>query len=136
MDSMSHRILISDTQVASRRMLRFAMNMKGGEIHECAGVDATVAALAAQCFDLLLVSLYPRDTESNLLLEQLSERVRQEALPVILIGDNVLRADFALHHWRGTTWLDRPFRVSDLLNLADSILSTPAVRPGQGKGRV
>ena len=132
---MSRRILISDTQVASRRMLRFAMDMKGGEVHECAGADATVAALTAQCFDLLLVSLYPRDHESNLLLEQLPEHVSRDALPVILLGDNVLRADFDIHQWRGTAWLDRPFRVSELLNLVDCILSTPAVCPGQGKGR-
>ncbi len=130
---MSCRILISDTQVASRRMLRFAMDMKKCEVLECADLDETMAMLAAHRVDLLLVSLYPWDSEGYSVLEQIHERFKQNPLPVLLIGDTVLRAGFDVYRWRGTAWLDRPFRVSELMNLVDSILSFPAGHPGPGK---
>ncbi len=132
---MSRRILISDTQVASRRMLQFAMQLKQCEVLECAGTDETMDLLSAHRVDLLLVSLYPWDGEGYSVLERICERFKQNPLPVLLIGDTVLRAGFDVNRWRGTAWLDRPFRVSELMNLVDSILNIPASPPEFGKGR-
>jgi DNA-binding response OmpR family regulator len=119
---MSFCILISDAQTASRRMLRFAMDLKGGKILECAGGDGTMALLEEHRVDLLLLSLYPRPAEGDGVLEKLREHCCRTSLPVILIGDTVLRGGFDSSRWCATAWLDRPFRVSELLTLVDSIL--------------
>ena len=118
-------ILISDTQMASRRMLRFALQFKEAEIVECAGADETRALLETRPVELLLVGLYPREGDGFALLERLATRSLPPALPVILVGDTLLRAEYAARLWCGSAWLDRPFRVSELLSLVDGIFSRP-----------
>lgn len=126
-------VLISDNQMASRRMLRFAMDLKGCEVLECADADEIQALLAKHRVDLLLVSLYPQDDSGYTVLGRVKEAFGPEALPVILIGDVVLRGEFDSRLWDRAAWLDRPFRVSELMNLVDSILNSPsgvAEKPG------
>lgn len=120
---MPHRILISDAHMANRRMLHFAMNLKGCEVLECADAARIPALLQQRRIDLVLVSLYPHESEGYTVLETLQEQFTPETLPVVLIGDTVLRAEFDTRLWRGRAWLDRPFRVSELMNLVDGILS-------------
>jgi len=124
-------ILISDTQMASRRMLRFALELKGAEVLECAAVEETLAILEARQVDLLLVSLYPREREGYILLEQIKERAVTAMLPVVLVGDEMLRAEAGAQLWRGVAWLDRPFRVSELMALVDGIFSKQPALPDE-----
>lgn len=112
-------ILISDTHVANRRMLYFAMNLKGCEILECADADGIVEILARRQVDLLLVSLYPNESGGYEVLEKLEISPFAKQLPAIIIGDEVLRAECDPGLWRGRAWLDRPFRVSELMNAVD-----------------
>ncbi|GEM_PF-6913785 len=118
-------ILISDTQLANRRMLRFAMNLKGCEVIESADADEVLAIMRQQRVDLLLVSLYPHERDGYGVLEKLRDEYSPDRLPVILIGDMVLRSDFDPLLWCGRAWLDRPFRVSDLMSLVDDIVGQP-----------
>jgi len=119
----THRILISDAHMANRRMLRFAMDLKGCEVLECADAEEVPALLQQHRIDLILVSLYPQESAGYATLERLHEHFIPETLPVILIGDIVLRGEFDTRLWRGRAWLDRPFRVSELMSMVDCILS-------------
>lgn len=126
---MTHRILISDAHMANRRMLRFAMDLKGCEVLECADAGEIPAMLQQHRIDLVLISLYPHESEGYAVLETLQEQFTPETLPVILIGDTVLRAEIDTRLWRGRVWLDRPFQVSVLMNLVDGILSQSWILP-------
>ena len=126
---MTHRVLISDAHMANRRMLHFAMDLKGCEVLECVDAGETPAILQQYRIDLVLISLYPHENEGYAVLEVLQEHFTPETLPVILIGDAVLRAEFDTSLWRGRAWLDRPFQVSVLMNLVDGILSQSRILP-------
>lgn len=108
-------------------MLRFALQFKGAEVLECADVDETLALLEARQLELMLVSFYPREQEGYVLLEKMRERVVTAVPPLILVGDAVLRAECRAQLCHGIAWLDRPFRVSDLLSLVDGIFSRQPV---------
>lgn len=120
---MTHRVLISDAHMANRRMLHFAMELKGCEVLECVEAGEIPAILQQHRIDLILISLYHHESEGYAVLETLQEYFTPETLPVILIGDTVLRAEFDTRLWYGRAWLDRPFQVSVLMTLVDGILS-------------
>jgi DNA-binding response OmpR family regulator len=107
--------------MASRRMLRFALGLKGCEVLESGDLDESLALLEKRRIDLLLVSLYAQDPFGSGLLEYLSAARVTAALPVILVGDSLLRTEYQETLWRGTAWLDRPFRVSELMGLVDNL---------------
>jgi len=118
-------ILISDAHMANRRMLRFAMDLKGCEVLECTEAEELPAIFQRHRINLVLVSLYPQESAGYATLEKLHAYFTPETLPVIMIGDIVLRAEFDKRLWNGRAWLNRPFRVSELMALVDSILSQP-----------
>lgn len=126
---MTRCILINDSQMASRRMLRFALQLKGCEIIESSDSDESLALLKERRIDLLLVSLYPKERVGYALLEQLSESLVKVMPPVILVGDRILRADYGIDLWRATAWLERPFRVSELMTLVDTLFNQQPFLP-------
>ena len=123
-------ILIADMHMASRQMLRFALELKGWKAVDADSAPPALELLAEGGFGLILISLYPGESVGRTVLEGLCDPGRSSALPVILIGDPMLRVEFAALLWRATAWIDRPFRVSELTALVESVLKRGAGTAG------
>lgn len=115
-------VMIIDSQIVTRRMLRFAMELQG---HRIVDVDDLSAALVELCkgdnIDLLIVGLNTPDDENCELIRRIRQQEALDNLPILVVGDKRLASCRAEMVIGNSTWLNRPFRISELHGVAECL---------------
>ena len=107
-------VLIVDRQVATRRMLRFALEIQDVRIAEADGAAAALALLERGQIDLMIIGFENPDEENVGIIDQVRGRDGLEELPILLVSDRRHRAFRNLRELGRCAWLDKPFRVTDV----------------------
>lgn len=106
--------LIVDCQVATRRMLRFALELQGLRIAEADSAVAALAILEREQIDLMVVGFENPVDEHVEIIDFARNRPGLANLPILLVGDPQHRSFRNLRELGCCAWLDKPFRAADV----------------------
>ena len=120
---MPKTVLLIDSQMAARRMLRFAMELYEYRVVELADASGAQAALTGNCPDLLVIGINASDAGQQTLLSQLRQQPAFALLPVLLVGENRCRPRWDLRTIGNCAWLDKPFCMGEFHHLVDTLLA-------------
>ena len=130
-------VVLTDSQIVLKRMLRFAMELQGYRVVDTDDAAGAQAALAGDHCDLLVAGVYPDREETRALISAVRCQPQHDSLPILLVGEPQLRADWDLRAIGTCAWLDKPFRMGELHALVESLLrgmTLPPSRPAAQAG--
>lgn len=126
---MNKTVVVIDRHVASRHMLRFALEMQAYKVVEVEDVAGAYAVLSIRNPDLLVIGIGPSAAEHRDLVGELRRNPEMNGLPILLVGEDPLKETWDLRGIGNCSWLNRPFRVGELHSLVESLLGN-ALMPG------
>jgi DNA-binding NtrC family response regulator len=130
---MTKAVLLIDSQMATRRMHRFAMELLEYRVVELDNQAGVLAELSGSCPELLILGVNADDAGRQNLLSQLRQQPAFDALPVLLIGEDHLRSNWDLRAIGHCAWLNKPFRIGELHDQVATLMAP--VFPPLGQGR-
>jgi DNA-binding NtrC family response regulator len=122
---MSKTVLLMDSQLTSRRMLRFAMTLQELQVVEILNTADLLTEQAAGYPVLLVIGINANDADDQLaLIGEIRRRPAFADLPLLLVGESQLRSQWDLRSIGNCAWLTKPFRVNELHGLLENLLDS------------
>lgn len=129
LEKIMRTVAVIDTHVASRHMLRFALEMQSYKVIEVDDVAGAFAVLSIRNPDLLVIGIDPSVAECRDLVGMLRSNPEMNGLPILLVGEDLFKEAWDLRGIGNCSWLNRPFRVGELHSSVESLLGN-ALAPG------
>jgi CheY-like chemotaxis protein len=123
-------ILVVDDEPELRSSVRAMLETYGYEVVEAADSDAAVAALGAVRPDVILTDIYMPGADGIELINAL--RTWPEKIPVIAMSGGRIGGSDALaaaEKLGAVGIIDKPFRVSNLLEMVDRVIAGRSAPP-------
>ena len=120
---MTRKVLVLDKQVATRRMLRFAMELQGFQVAEADDVPGALNELSCRGgIDLLVIGLNAPDDDNAGAIDQVRHLLGQSELPILLVCEKRFKIQRDLCEIGFCAWLNKPFRMIEIQQLVDRLL--------------
>ncbi len=123
---MAKPVLVLDKQKVTRGMLRFAMELQGFPVVDVETADEAFVILCRGDFDLLVIGINGDNDDNAEMISLVRLHPDWEALPILLVGENHLKSLHALKEFSCCTWLNKPFRMSEIHLQVESLLTNVA----------
>lgn len=128
---MNKTIMIFDRQAIARRLLRFALELQGFLVIEMGDRFGALETLTSSRPDLLVIGVDPADSGRHDLADSVRRRPGLEELPLLFVGERPCRDRLDLRMIGNCAWLDKPFRMQELLGLVESLLGCAPLAAAQ-----
>ena len=129
---MAKTVLLIDSQMAARRMLRFAMELHEYRVVEFENQTDVLAVPDGSSPELLILGVNASDVGQHALVGRLRQQPALHALPVLLVGEDLLQSGWDLRTLGHCAWLNKPFHIGELQSKVASLLDyAPPPRPRQ-----
>ena len=120
---MTRKVLVLDRQMATRRMLCFAMELQGFQVAEAEDVPGALKAAASRgTVDLLVIGLNAPDDDNAGAIDQVRRVLGLGELPILLVGEKRFATHRDLRELGFCAWLNKPFRLAEIHELAERLL--------------
>jgi len=125
------KILAVDDDPRIRRFVTQALREAGHEVETVADAESAIAQLLSRRPDLFLLDINLPGMHGLALAQKLKENRGTQAIPVVILSGRTDPRDKVAAYASGAlTYLEKPFKKSDLL---DAIKTALALRPKGGK---
>ncbi len=125
------KILAVDDDPRIRRFVTQALREAGHEVETVADAESAIAQLLSGRPDLFLLDINLPGMHGLALAQKLKENRGTQAIPVVILSGRTDPRDKVAAYASGAlTYLEKPFKKSDLL---DAIKTALALRPKGGK---
>lgn len=121
---MTRKILVLDRQMATRRMLRFAMELQGFQVAEADDIPGALEAVASRgAVDLLVIGLNAADDDNAGAIAQVRRVLGLSELPILLVCEQRAEIERELRDIGLCAWLSKPFRLAEIHDLVERLLN-------------
>lgn len=120
---MAKIICVVDDQPGLRQMLRFALCLNGLQVIEAENGCDAFDKLAVHPVDLMIIDWQMPKMDGLELVRRLRDNEAYQALPVIMVScRDDLEARLEARALGVITWLKKPFRIAEILQVVESSL--------------
>jgi CheY-like chemotaxis protein len=133
------RILIVDDDPSIRRFLQESLRLHGYDVSSYESAEAVLNESAERHYDLALLDILLPGSNGLQLCKALRTHPGSADMPVIMMTAFYRQADHisaAREKYGATDYLFKPFPLKTLHEKIESLIGTPAARPGDGRLKV